>query len=201
MIYYNLLAANMILCYILSRVFFFKWRKAQIIVFSVTLLISIIGCITSSVSFIYLISGVFSYLSTASTLFMLIILISQFSKNVKYTYEYTSIAFLILLVPFYLSFAVSSYYLYDIGYNPYIIAIFVYIYALILVAYSKKFLLFNIIIIISSLLFFTSILQGNIWNYLADPILVIICLIELIIVFVNKRFKNTNNNNMVLVSY
>ena len=198
MIYYNILAANIFTCYLLLRVFFFKCRKAQLVIFSVTLIIILIGCFTNIVNFIYFIPGFVSYLSTASTLLMLIILISQFIKSKTYTFGYTSIAFLILVIVFYGSFALDSYYLYHKGFNPFTIAISVYVYAVILFACSRKFLLFNIIIIVSSLLFFTSLLQDNIWNYLVDPILLLVCLIELISALMNKLF---NKNKMAIVSH
>lgn len=99
-----------------------------------------------------------------------------------------------MLIIFYGLFFIVSYKLYDIGYNAYLVLAGVFTYGLILLLISNRFTLFNIIIVIATVAFFNGILQGNIWNYLLDPVLLVVCIIEisraLLITAKNKQYKD-----------
>ncbi|MED7787887.1 hypothetical protein [Francisella sp. 19X1-34] len=193
--YYNLLAANLFTIYIFLRLLGFLQKKVLVILTIILLALNLISVTSDSETIYYFITGVTSYFSFSSLLFLVAIISSIFISNKATTFTYTSLAFLPILVIFYSLFFISSYELYDFGFWPYIVTAFIFIYALILLSISKRFVLFNTIIVLSSAMFVTHILQANIWNYFLDPVLLIICVIEIIrSVIIYHSSKNKKDN-------
>ncbi|MDE4953331.1 hypothetical protein NAI68_11825, partial [Francisella tularensis subsp. holarctica] len=58
-----------------------------------------------------------------------------------------------------------------------------------LLVISNRFILFNIIIVITTVADFSGILQGNIWDYHLDPILLVICIIEISRALITTKYK------------
>ncbi|MED7819512.1 hypothetical protein [Francisella sp. 19S2-10] len=188
--YYNLLATNLFTIYIFLRLFGFLQKKILIVITIILLALNLVSVTSNNETIYYFILGVTNYFSFSSFLFLLFIILSIFINNKTTIFSYTSLAFLPIIIVFYGLFFVLSYKLYDFGYKPYIVVPFIFIYALVLLSISKKFVLFNIIIVISSAIFFTNILQTNIWNYLLDPTLLIICIIEIITCMIHLKKKD-----------
>ncbi|WP_150468431.1 hypothetical protein [Francisella sp. SYW-9] len=193
--YYNLLAANLFTIYIFLRLLGFLQKKVLLILTIILLALNLISVTSDSETIYYFITGVTSYFSLASSLFLVVIIASIFISNNAIVFPYTSLGFLPILVIFYGLFFIFSYKLYDFGFSPYIVTPFIFIYGLVLLLISNRFILFNIIIVISSVLLLTNILQANIWNYLLDPVLLIICVIEIIrslVIYRSSRKKKDN---------
>ncbi len=137
------------------------------------------------------------YLSICSTLFILIIIVSKLYNNKVVTFSYTSLSFIAICIIFYGCFFISSYKLYDIGFNAYIVVPFIFTYGFVLLLISKRFIVFNAIFLAAVLASLSYLLQINIWNYLIDPVLIIICLIELLsdlIIFLKKKERKYNSS-------
>ncbi|MFC4892185.1 hypothetical protein ACFPDQ_03885 [Pseudofrancisella aestuarii] len=194
--YYGLLATNLFIIYLITRILGFLPKKnLTISVFILFLLFNTIN-VESNVNIAEIVFGFIGYLSISSSLLLIILIFNKLYSSNKTTFTYTSIAFLMILTIFYVSFFINSYTLYDIGFTPYIILFFIFTYGLILLKVSKNFILFNCIILMSCVISFTELLQLNIWNYLVDPCLLIICIIELVRSLV-IRFRNKQSNLVI----
>ncbi|QIW10713.1 hypothetical protein FIP56_08360 [Francisella sp. LA112445] len=192
--YYNLLVANLFMIYFFLRLFSFLQKKILLIIVVILLSLNFVS-ITHNETIYYFAVGFTNYFSFSTSLFLIVLITSIFISNKTIAFPYTSLAFSVILIIFSSLFFISSYKLYDLGFNPYIVSPFIFLYGLVLLSISKKFILFNIIIIISSAMFLTHILQNNIWNYLLDPILLIVCIIEIIrslIIYGLDRRKKDN---------
>ncbi|ASG68455.1 hypothetical protein CDV26_08665 [Francisella halioticida] len=199
--YYNLLVANIFTIYIFLRLFGFLQKKILLIIVIVLLALNLINVTSNNETIYYFIIGVTSYFSFSSFLFLVSIIASIFINNKTTIFPYTSLAFLPIMIIFYGLFFVSSYKLYDFGFNPYIVTPFIFIYGLALLSISKRFILFNTIIVLSSAMLLTHILQVNIWNYLLDPTLLIICIIEVIRSLITHLSHRKQKSNIKIEYY
>lgn len=193
--YYNLIAANLFTIYIFLRIFSFLQKKTLIIIVVIFLAFNLINVTIDNETIYYFVTGATNYFSFSSFLLLFFIIASIFINDKNTIFPYTSLAFIPIIIVFYSLFFISSYELYDFGFSPYTVVAFIFIYALVLLSISKRFVLFNIIIVVSSAMLFTNILQANIWNYLLDPTLLIICIIEVIralIVYLSCRKQRDN---------
>ena len=191
--YYGLIATNIFITYFFITLLAPLAKKYR---FAITLvLIAIFNTVPAlhNLTIAELASGYVGYLSICSVLLMLIVISSKLCTTQVTTFAYTSLAFLIMCIVFYVCFFISSYKLYDLGFNPYMILLVVFAYGITLLLISNKFILFNSILLVSTLVFFSALLQLNIWNYIVDPILIIVSLIEIIstlVVLTTKKNKN-----------
>lgn len=193
--YYNLLVANLFTIYIFLRIFSFLQKKTLLVIVVILLAFNLVNVTIDNETIYYFTLGVTSYFSLSTFLLLFFIIASIFINDKNTIFPYTSLAFLPIIIIFYSLFFISSYKLYDFGFSPYIVTPFIFIYALVLLSISKRFVLFNIIIVVSSAMLFTNILQANIWNYLLDPTLLIICIIETIrslIVYLSCKKQKDN---------
>lgn len=191
--YYGLIATNIFLAYFFIMILAFLPKKYKFIITLILIAISNLIPIVNNLTIAELAFGYIGYLSLCSTLFILIIITTKLYSKQAVIFSYTCLAFLIMCIIFYGCFFISSYKLYDIGFSAYIVLLFIFSYGIILLLISNKFIVFNTILLIATLASFSNLLQMNIWNYIIDPILVIICLIELIsalIILVKNKKEN-----------
>lgn len=192
--YYNLLTANLFVIYIFLRIFTFLPKRLLLLVILILLCFNFINITSDNQTIFYFVTGFINYFSFSSFVLLIFIIVTTFISKKIAIFPYTCTAFLLILIIFYGLFFIVSYKLYDIGYSAYLVLTCVFAYGLMLLVISNRFILFNIIIVIATIAYFSGILQNNIWNYLLDPVLLVICVIEisraLFITTKNKQHKN-----------
>ncbi|ALB01455.1 membrane protein [Francisella persica ATCC VR-331] len=192
--YYNLLTANLFVIYFFLRIFTLLPKRLLLLAILILLCFNFINISSDNETIFYFVTGFINYFSFSSFILLIFIIVTTFISKRTIIFPYTSTAFILMLIIFYGLFFIVSYKLYDIGYNAYLVLAGVFTYGLILLLISNRFTLFNIIIVIATVAFFNGILQGNIWNYLLDPVLLVVCIIEisraLLITAKNKQYKD-----------
>ncbi|APC92034.1 MULTISPECIES: hypothetical protein [Francisella] len=192
--YYNLLAANLFIIYVFLRIFAALPKRLLLVIIAILLSFNFINITSDNQTIFYFVIGFINYFSFSSFILLIFIILTTFINKRTTIFPYTSTAFMLMLIILYGLFFMVSYKLYDIGFNAYLVLFWVFAYGLILLLISNKFILFNIIIVIVSTAFFSGILQGNIWNYLLDPVLLVLSIIELsralLITVKNKQVKD-----------
>ncbi|ABU60966.1 hypothetical protein FM755_05795 [Francisella tularensis] len=190
---YNLLTTNLFVVYLILRIFTFLPKRLLLLAILILLCFNFISITYDNQTIFYFVTGFINYFSFSSFILLIFIIATTFASKRITIFPYTSIAFLLIIFIFYGSFFIVSYSLYDIGYSAYLVLACVFAYGLILLVISNRFILFNIIIVITTVAYFSGILQGNIWDYLLDPILLVICIIEIsraLITTKNKQHKD-----------
>lgn len=196
--YYNLIATNLFIIYLLLRILP-KLSKRLFLVIIIVFGLNFISVTPYNESIFYFATGFINYFSFTSFALLVFIITTAILSKKTTIFLYTSSAFMLMLLVFYAVFFIASYKLYDIGLDPSLILPFIFIYGIALLLISNKFILFNIIITMACLMLFSGLLQGNIWNYLLDPVLLIICIIEIPrALLIRSKFKYHNDE---LISY
>ncbi|ORM39095.1 hypothetical protein A2G94_00095 [Francisella endosymbiont of Ornithodoros moubata] len=192
--YYNLLTANLFVIYFFLRIFTLLPKKLLLLAILILLCFNFINISSDNETIFYFVTGFINYFSFSSFILLIFIIVSIFISKKTTIFPYTSTAFMLMLIIFYGLFFIMSYKLYDIDYSAYLVLACVFAYGLILLLISNRFILFNVTIVIAAVVFFSGILQGNIWNYLLDPVLLMVCIIEisraLLITAKNKQHKD-----------
>ena len=176
-----LLLLNVVVLGILGLVFKQKWQKAVII--TIVTIMALIPFFQGNVNLVRMLNS-FIYLLSISTLILLAVaLLGQFCtgqcrQQVHMQYAATLVAFTPILLFFY-SFSADwvAFYPYTYGYQPRWVMVGLSVYALILLACSGRFMLFNVITVSGFASYYTGLLGLNLWNYLIDPALIILALL------------------------
>ncbi|MFT6834980.1 MAG: hypothetical protein ACJA0H_001014 [Francisellaceae bacterium] len=163
-------------------------------------ILSLIPFAGNYMSLVNLVSGMINTPSISSIILAAVILFSYFkSDSVRVSmlkqYDFALIAmFPVIIFIYFLPISVVGFFTYSFGYNPLILMIVISSYALVLLLISRDFLLFNIICLLAIFSYQFKFLGHNFWNYLIDPVIVImlvVCVLSLIVKAVlSKCFYN-----------
>lgn len=198
--YYGLITTNLLTIYLFSKLFTLLPKKTTLTITTVILVIANNVNIYQNINLIELIFGFINYISISTTLFITIIILSKLSNSYRYYFVNTSCAFIPIFIVFYSSLFLFTQNLFDYGFTPSTVLAPIFIYAVLLIFISKKFILFNVILIISTISTFSEIIGVNVWNYIIDPSLLIICIFEIIgylIYLAVSKYKKTKLNNAI----
>jgi len=187
--YYGLIATNLLVIYLLSKPFSLTSQKTMLISITLIMVIANTVNIHQNVTAIEFIFGFVSYISVSTSLFIAVILFSKASNSYKYCFINTGCAFMPILMIFYISFFLFTKNLFDYGFSHDIVLAPIFIYATLLVFISRKFVLFNAILIIASISIFSETIGTNAWNYIIDPCLLIVCIFEIVGYLIYKVYS------------
>lgn len=180
MIFYSYLSALVFLTAltVFTVTFFTDNNKIKLLIVTIAIIASLISWCGNTKT-VMLINGLINMLSISSLCLLLIYIFDNLTKSNNLSYRYSLYAFAPIVIFFYAFslFAHTRFYPFTYGFSPLMLTMIVSIYALTLLAISRKFILFNCIICLVLLTYHTNILGHNLWNYLLDPILIILILV------------------------
>jgi hypothetical protein len=191
--YYGIIATNIFLAYLLAKLTFAVSHKIKLIIITAILVLFNAINLESNITISAAIFGFIGYVSIPTICICMIYIINTIFNKKSTPQIATSLAFILIMTILYSMFFVSSYTIYDIGFTPYIIIGAFAIYGICLSMISDKFAYFNYIVLFAIAFSFTNILGNNVWNYLIDPTLLIVCVIEILsTININKKAETSS---------
>ena len=191
MIFYSYFAPlvfiNALAIFIISS--FTANKKTKLLTIFIISLLSLIP--RKNVNLIMLVNGYFSLLSITSTILFSLYIINSFVRHDIIKFDYTLYAFVPILLFFYgfSTVAFTPFYPYSYGFAPLYLVSIIGIYALSLAFISKRFFLFNVLVLFAIVISHSKFLGNNLWNYLIDPIILFWIIIFLITNLIKKATK------------